>query len=480
MKIEMVMPQMGESIAEGTILKWTKQVGDSVKKDENILEISTDKVDSEIPAPVAGVLVELKAKEGETVPVGQVIAILETEVGGATTAAPKPAPAAAAPVPAAPAAAQTASQDRPASPAPAPRPSAPAPAPSQPLVPVGGGATMDIPRSFGGRFFSPLVRAIARTEGVALETLAALPGSGRGGRVTKEDLLRFVSSGGARTAIPTNGGAAPMPTPGGAGSGTRAPMPAPAGAKAFETYPKFQPTESRTTGDGRIDVLTMDNMRQKIAEHMARSKQVSPHVYSVTEVDMTRVVRHRERMKAEFQARHGFSLTYTTYLIQATVQALLDYPVMNSSIDGTSVLVKRFIHFGVAVALESGLIVPVIKHAEEKNFLGLARALQDLAGRARSKQLKPDEVSGGTFTLTNMGSFGNLFGVPIINQPQVGILGVGAIVKRPVIVEDMIAVRDIMYLSLSYDHRIVDGMLGGLFIERVRHYLENGDLPESI
>lgn len=469
MRVEMVMPQMGESITEGTVLKWTKKVGDLVKRDENVLEISTDKVDSEIPSPAAGRIVELLAKEGETVPVGQVIAILETELETTSAAAPAsaPAPAAATPVVSAPVMAAPPVLT-PAAASVAVPPHSPAHSPSSDFI----------SREISGRFFSPLVRAIARGEGVSMESLAALPGTGRAGRVTRDDLVRFLdarAAGGgteARAAPPT----APIERMSVMGVG------APAGsraieAKPFESYPNFSVAETRPTADGRIDVVAMDTMRQKIAEHMVRSKATSPHVASVTEVDMTRVVRHRESWKAAFQAKHGFNLTYTTYLIDAAIRSLLDYPMMNSSIDGTQVLVKRYIHFGVAVALEGGLIVPVIRHAEEKNFLGLARALQDLSSRARSKQLKPDDVSGGTFTLTNMGSFGNLFGIPIINQPQVGILGAGAIVKRPVVIDEMIAIRDIMYLSLSYDHRVVDGALGGHFIERVRHHLEHGDLP---
>ncbi|MFN8549479.1 MAG: dihydrolipoamide acetyltransferase family protein [Candidatus Eisenbacteria bacterium] len=489
MKVEMVMPQMGESIAEGTILKWVKKVGDTVKKDENILEISTDKVDSEIPSPAAGRILEFRANEGDTVPVGQVIAIIETAaVGEVPAPTPSATPAAKVETPASAAPAQTVPAQTSPTQASAP-PVAPAP-----VAPRGnGGATYapvapgtPVPREYDGRFFSPLVRSIARHEGVSVAELASIAGSGRAGRVTKDDLLRHLAT---RGTAPTAAGGGARATSGlvlpptampGAPS---APSTSAARGKSpfgFETYPKFTPSESRDTAEGRIDVVPMDNMRQKIAEHMVRSKQVSPHVYSVTEVDMTRVVKHREAWKATFQAKHGVSLTYTSYILQATVRALLDYPMMNASVDGTTVLVKRFINLGVAVALENGLIVPVIKHAEEKNFLGLTRGLSDLASRARSKQLKPDDISGGTFTITNMGSFGNTFGVPIINQPQVGILGVGAIVKRPVVIEEMIAIRDIMYLSLSYDHRTVDGALGGLFIERVRQVLEGDELLGSL
>ena len=248
----------------------------------------------------------------------------------------------------------------------------------------------------------------------------------------------------------------------------------------FKPYPAYTAAETRSTGDGPIEVIKMDIMRQRIAEHMVRSKATSPHVASVTECDMTGIVRYREATKGEFQQKYGFKLTYTPFIVAATVQALLDYPMMNASVEGTDILVKRFVNIGVAVALDNGLIVPVVKHAEEKNFLGLSRAITDLAARARSKKLVPDEVAGGTFVVTNMGGFGNLFGLPIINQPNVGILGAGAIVKRPVVLGEAIAVRDIMYLSLSYDHRVVDGALGGYFVQRVRYYLEKGDLAAGL
>jgi len=501
MKVEMVMPQMGESITEGTIVRWVKKVGDQVARDENILEISTDKVDSEIPSPSAGRIVELKAKEGETVPVGKVVAILETEEGAAPSSAaqPVPAPASAAPAP------PDAPSPQPAAPAPAPpRPFAPAPSPSVPapagraaapptVVPVA--ASEGIPRQVGDRFFSPLVRSMARAEGVSVEELMRIPGSGRGGRVTREDLGAYLKS--RPTGVAPAAAAAAQSSAGGPGSfpGALTPAglpsmsgiafstgaPSPDGGETVEPYPKYTPAEVRTTPDGSIEVVQMDNMRQKIAEHMVRSKATSPHVASVTEADMTRIVRLRDAYKDAFQARHGFKLTYTPIIVAATVRALLDYPMVNSSVEGSQILVKRFVHIGVAVALESGLIVPVVKHAEEKSFLGLARAIHDLAARARAKKLVPDDVQGATFSMTNMGGFGNLFGIPIINQPNVGILGAGAIVKRPVVVEEgAIAVRDIMYLSLSYDHRVIDGALGGRFIQRVRHYLEKTDLIGAV
>ncbi|MEZ4649240.1 MAG: dihydrolipoamide acetyltransferase family protein [Candidatus Eisenbacteria bacterium] len=473
-KMDMVMPQMGESIAEGTILKWLKAVGDTVEKDENILEISTDKVDSEIPAPASGVLVELKANEGDVVPVGEVVAVIDTAASGGAAApsAPKAEPKAEAP-----------SAPAPSAPAPAaPAPAAPsAPAPSAPAQGAGG----EIPTRSGDAFFSPLVRSIAREEGVSLAELESLSGSGRGGRITKDDILAYVKNRGSAPAAPA---AQPAAQPAAGSAPMAQPMPtmpvfmapaAPRGKKDAEKYPQYQVDETRTTQDGAIEVVQMDRMRTLIAEHMVRSKATSPHVASVTEVDMTGIVRYREATKSSFQKSTGVKLTYTPFIVHAAIKALLDYPMVNSTVENGQILIKRFINMGVAVALDSGLIVPVIKHAEEKNFLGLARSVDDLAERARGKQLKPDEVAGGTFTITNMGSFGNLFGIPIINQPQSGILGVGAIVKRPVVVGDAIAIRDIMYLSLSYDHRHIDGKLGGLFIQRVRYYLENFD-PASV
>jgi pyruvate dehydrogenase E2 component (dihydrolipoamide acetyltransferase) len=526
MKVDMVMPQMGESIAEGTILKWIKKEGDAVARDENVLEISTDKVDSEIPSPAAGRLVEIRAKEGETIAVGEVIAVLETEEAAEETdrktttgpaarsesraaaepearseskapeqpAAPSepksPARPAAATgsrpgeseLPAAPSLAETlrpAATDA-ASAGAAPAAVARSAAPGGAARTAGGdtGGNGPIPRQADGRFYSPLVRSIARQEGISLQELSRVPGSGRAGRVTKDDLLEYLTR-----------RETPAPRPEAVATGTLAPaVPAlpgfpgparPAPGAEVEAYPAFTVSESRTTGEGRVDVVGMDKMRQIIAEHMVRSKATSPHVASVTEVDMTAIVRYREAMKAPFQAEHGFKLTYTPFLVLAAVRGLLDYPMMNSTVEDHQILIKRYLHVGVAVALDAGLIVPVIKHAEERNFLGIARAVDDLSKRARSKELKPDEVAGGTFTLTNMGSFGNLFGIPIINQPQSGILGVGAIVKRPVVVGDAIGIRDIMYLSLSYDHRHIDGKLGGLFLQRVRHHLESFD-PSGI
>jgi 2-oxoglutarate dehydrogenase E2 component (dihydrolipoamide succinyltransferase) len=498
MKVEMVMPQMGESIAEGTVLKWLKKEGDRVEKDENILEISTDKVDSEIPAPASGTIVALLAAEGETVPVGKVIAHIETEASAAAPAQVAPvAPAAAPAVPATPApAAPTApAESAPAADAAAPATTEPpaaavppatpasaepaaaavpiAPAPPAPSAPAAGGDRIP-PRDESGRFYSPLVRAIAQAEGITAAELAGIPGTGQGGRLTKDDLAAFVEK--------RKGGPAAMPQPQipseptlRVGTAPSAPPAQPARG-AGVSIPTMHATELRSTPEGPVDVVPMDHIRQKIAEHMVRSKATSPHVASITEVDMSRIVRWREANKESFEQREGFKLTYTPFFVEATARALREFPFVNASIDGTNVLVKRYVNIGIAVATDYGLLVPVVKGADTRNFLGLARAVNDLASRARSKALKPDEVSGGTFSITNMGTVGTLFGIPIIAQPQIAILGIGVIQKRPVVRDDAIAIRDMMYMCLSYDHRIIDGAMGGAFVERVAQHLETMEL----
>lgn len=420
-QIDMVMPQMGESIAEGTILKWLKSVGDKIERDETILEISTDKVDSEIPAPATGVIAKILVEEGKTVGVGTPIAVIETDAAASgngkaeKTEAQKPAEQAVAPALAAPEA----------------KPAAPA---------ESGG---EVARE-GKRFYSPLVREIAKQENISMAELEAVPGTGENGRVTKKDILAYVEQ---RQGKP----------------------PAPSIAPAKPAAPAAAPV---VYAQDRVEIVPMDNMRRRIAEHMVMSKQTSPHVYSVSMCDMTKIVNYRERVKNKFEESEGTKLTYTPFFIDAVVRAIKEFPLINSSIEGSNVLVKKFINIGIAVALENGLIVPVIKSADALNLVGLARATNDLANRARSKQLKPDEVQGGTFSITNMGSFGNLFGIPVINQPQVAILGIGAIRKTPVVIGEGIAIRDMVYLSLSYDHRIIDGAYGGQFLQRVVENLE--------
>jgi len=425
--IDVIMPQMGESIAEGTITKWHKKVGDKIAKDETLLEISTDKVDSEIPAPAAGILAEILFKEQTTVGVNTVIAKIASGSGAVVSAAPAAAPVAP------PAVSASSAVDSPVQ-----HQTAHEPSPSD-------------------RFYSPLVLNIARTEGVSMSELESIPGSGANGRVSKNDILAYVQK--KRT-----GGAFAVPAPKVSALAYSAPKPA-----APITYPA-----------GRVEIIKMDTMRKAIAEHMVRSKHTSAHVGSLSEADLTGIVKFREKNKAAFEKREGFNLTFTPFFLDAVVKAIKDFPMMNSSVDGDTIIIRKDVNLGVAVALENGLIVPVIKNAEQKNLAGIARSLNDLATRARNKKLMPDEVTGGTFTVTNPGGFGNLYGFPIINQPQVAILGVGAIKKRPVVIDDAIAIRSMVYISMSYDHRIVDGALGGMFMQKVVHYLENFDVTQAV
>lgn len=415
-KIDVVMPQMGESIAEGTIVKWHKKVGDHVQKDETLLEISTDKVDSEIPSPASGILLEIIVSEQKTVPVQTVIATLETGAAGKPVAAE---PARAMPEP---------------------------PAPVHEPV----SAVRDVPRS--DRFYSPLVLAIARTEGIPLSELERIPGSGEGGRISKKDLLEYLES--RKTSSP------PVKAQPGAVAGT----------------PVDDPELRKKYPAPAYEVLQMSNVMQKMAQHMVQSVQTSPHVAAIHEVDMTAVVRHRADHAAEFEKREGFKLTYTPYIAGAVVKAIKKYPLINSSVEGDRIIRKNFINIGLAVASENGLIVPVIKNAEEKSLVGLARAVNDLASRTRAKKLTPEDIQGGTFTISNFGVFGTMIGTPIILQPQVAILGTGAITKRPVVTDDeAIAIRSIAYFTLSIDHRIIDGALGGMFLEEIVQNLEQFD-----
>ena len=465
-RVEVVMPKMGESVMEGTVLTWAKQVGDEVEQDETLLEISTDKVDSEVPSPAAGVLVEVLVEEGETVEVGTPIAVIG--VGEGASAAP-----------AAPAAAPEAAS--------APAGEA-APDPSDGSYgmtgetlagdgaphaePAAVGSAGPIPRrSDSGRFYSPLVRAIAEKEGLSLQELEGIQGSGAEGRVTKGDVFAYLEGRQAPS---------PRPTPSPAPSRPPAPHTAPQMPQSLPSAPSAPrpaPAEPGLYGD-RVEVIEMDRMRQLIAEHMRRSKDTSAHVTSFTEVDMTGVVRHRERHKAAFQEREAVKLTFTPYFVLAAVEPLREHPLLNSSVEGARVLVKKDFHVGIAVAVgKKGLLVPVVRNAGQQNLTGLAHTVADLAERARTKQLQPDELQGGTFTITNVGSLGSLMGTPIINQPQVAILSPGAIVKRPVVVEDpeigdVIAVRHMMYVSLSYDHRIIDGAMAASFLAAYRQRLE--------
>jgi len=438
---------MGESIAEGTIVRWIKKVGDKVDRDEPLFEISTDKVDAEIPSPAGGVVSEIRVKEGETVPVNSVVAV----IGAAGEAAAAPAPAATpAPAPAAPATPAPPARETKATPA--PPPSTTATAPSVPARPPADQKGEDAVRERS----SPLVRRIAKEHNV---DISQIRGTGIAGRVTKDDILGFIGSqvgqGGQVGATEAPGARRLQPS-------VSAPVP---------PAPKFTP------GQGDV-VEKMSPMRKKIAEHMVLSRRTSAHVHSVFEVNFTRLAQIRDARKAEFE-RAGTKLTYMSFITKAVVDALREVPIVNASVDGESIVYHKEINIGIAVALDWGLIVPVVKRADEKNLVGLSRAIADLAGRARSKQLKPDEVSGGTFTITNPGVFGALFGTPIINQPQVAILGVGNVEKRPVVIEDAIAVRPMAYLTLGYDHRVIDGAVADHFMSHVKRALENWD-PNTV
>lgn len=452
MKVDMIMPQMGESIAEGTIIKWLKNEGDKIERDEIILEISTDKVDSEIPSPQAGILRKILIPEGETVKVGTVIAHIETEGDGAQAAEE------AKEVSVKPETKETKKEKvlvkdevkTEEAPILKETPAAPKPEIKIPEFEKGGISTIPRTDRTGRKFYSPLVRSIAKAEGITIEELERIVGTGINGRVTKKDILAYL-------------GKRPKLVP-----------------SKVEPAPAYVPPVQPEFSDERVEIIPMDHMRKSIAAHMVNSVQTSPHVFTVSEADMTNLVRFREKLKEDFQKREGFKLTYMPFIIYACAKALRDFPLVNSSVKDDKIIRKKYINIGIAVALENGLIVPVIKNADELNILGLARASNDLAERARNRKLNPDEVQDGTFSITNMGVFGSLMGLPIINQPQVAILGVGVTQKRPVVINEAIAIRDMMYVSLSFDHRIVDGALAGQFLERIAHYLTNFDTNISL
>ena len=457
MAVDVVMPQMGESIFEGTITKWLKKPGDKVERDEPLFEISTDKVDAEIPSPSAGILKEIKIPEGQTVPIQTVVAVIDG-AGSAAVAAPTASAPAKAPAPAA---------ALPAAPAPVVPPSAPAAAASAPAAPGSGSERIHS---------SPLVRRLAKEHGV---DLSSLEGTGAGGRITKQDM---------EAAIAAQSGASPASAPSASAPTATArptpPPPPPAAAPGLaavhgsQFLPALQvavPRERMYFGNYEIQPLSV--MRQKIAEHMVASKHVSPHVYSVDEIDMTKIAAIRAKSKEEFEKRYETKLTFMPFFVKAAVAGLRAYPTLNASLDGTNVVLHKEINIGMAVALDWGLIVPVIKNADEKNLLGIQRNLNDLAERARSKKLKPEEVQEGTFSITNPGVFGGLFGLPVISQPNVGILGLGAIEKRPVVINDSIAIRSMCYVTLSYDHRVVDGAVAHQFLHKVKETLENWSEP---
>jgi len=444
-QFELIMPKMGESVAEATITKWLKSEGDKIEADESVLEIATDKVDSEVPAPKGGILIKRLFNEGDVVQVGSAIAIV-----GDTAEASAPAPSV---------------------PLTSPATVAPAAAPAAPAVSVAPVNTQISPAA-GDRFYSPLVRTIAKEEGISQDELDRIPGTGKDGRVTKENILAYLATRG--TAAPVVPAVASVAAPAPVVSAASAPAPAP-----------VAPAKSNIVVNPGDEIIEMDRMRKLIADHMVRSKATSPHVTSFVEADVTNIVKWRDRVKTQFEKREGEKLTFTPIFIEAVVRAIKDFPGVNASVDGTNIILRKDINVGMATALPSGnLIVPVIRNADQKNLVGLTKSVNDLANRARENKLTPDEISGGTFTLTNVGSFGNVMGTPIINQPQVAILAVGAIRKKPVVIEtpqgDFIGIRHMMFLSHSYDHRVVDGSLGGRFVRRVADYLEQFDLDRAL
>jgi len=511
-KYQLLLPKMGESVAEATIIKWLKKPGDYVEADEAVMEIATDKVDSEVPSPVSGKLTEQLCNENDVVQVGAVIAVIETAV--AETEEPSPVPVAEQP------ASETKVEEQ--SPA---NKEAEVPVDLPPLVPepvqnIAGGS--NAPVSNGIRFYSPLVRSIATQEGITSAELDSIKGTGAEGRLTKDDLLNYLQANGKGTqgtnttaAEPVKQAppapapqAAPVPQPAASNGQQYKPAPAPQPiapireapkpmpqpqpeAKAAPAAPKPAPVEAgkpsapAVSASGEDEIIEMDRMRRLIADHMVMSKQTSPHVTSFVEADVTNLVHWREKVKNSFEKRENEKITFTPLFIEAVVKAIRDMPMINVSVNGTQIIKKKDINISMATALPSGnLIVPVIKKADELNLVGLTKAVNDLANRARTGKLLPDDVQGGTFTITNVGSFGNVMGTPIINQPQVAILAVGAIKKKPAVVEtkqgDMIAIRHMMFLSLSYDHRVVDGALGGSFVRRVADYLEKWDVDREI
>ena len=441
-QIELLLPKMGESVAEATIIKWVKKEGDKVTADEPIIEIATDKVDSEVPSPEDGVLLKCLVKEGDVVAVGQPIALIGV---GASANAPAPETAA-------------------------------APAPSVPKHEVVAAAAVASPlaasvvvSSTEDRFYSPLVKSIAKTEGISQTELDSIAGSGQGGRVTKGDILNYISSRGSAPA------AAPAPAVKSEPAVTAPPASAP---------PQPKQKAAISVG-GNDEIIEMDRMRKLIAEHMVMSKQTSPHVTSYVEADVTNIFLWREKIKKQFEQKERTKLTFTPIFIEALVKAIKDFPMINISVDGDKIIKRGDINMGMATALPSGnLIVPVIRNADTLNLAGIAKRVNELADRARNNKLTPDEISGGTYTITNVGSFGNVMGTPIINQPQVAIMAVGAIRKKPAVIEtpsgDFIGIRHMMFLSHSYDHRVVDGALGGQFVRRVADYLEGWDINREI
>jgi 2-oxoglutarate dehydrogenase E2 component (dihydrolipoamide succinyltransferase) len=445
------MPKMGESIAEATVIRWLKNVGEKVEKDEPLVEIATDKVDSEIPSTEAGILVRQLYKDGDVVKVGEPVAYIDADASaGVAPQATIPTPVVAETIESPVAIAQTIENE---------------------ISQIAQNHVAQMVNADGGRFYSPLVLNIARAEGISMSVLETIPGTGKDGRVTKSDILAFVNNPSA--AVPT----ATVP------AATITPVAQPVAAAITEA-PKVEskPAVSMNSGD---EIIDMDRVRKLIADHMVMSKRVSPHVTSFVEADVPNLVNWRNRVKDSFKKREGENITFTPIFIQAIAKAIKDFPMINVSIDGDKIIKKKNVNVGMAVAQANGnLIVPVIKNADSMNLLGITRTVNDLAARARINKLTPDEIQGGTYTVTNVGSFGNVMGTPVINQPQVAIMAVGAIRKKPAVIEteygDVIAIRHMMYLSHSYDHRVVDGGLGGMFVRKVADYLEQWDMNTEI
>jgi 2-oxoglutarate dehydrogenase E2 component (dihydrolipoamide succinyltransferase) len=504
-KYQLLLPKMGESVAEATVIKWTKSLGDYIEVDEAVMEIATDKVDSEVPSPVSGKLIEQLCKENDVVQVGAVIAVIETEATNADELVPEPMQVQQPP------ANSFDSQQAPVSANAAPKSTNAVqgtnnsiPGLSQ-LEARQADMAGEKPSAYGSekfenRFYSPLVKSIAIQEGINTAELDTIPGTGAEGRLTKDDLLKYIEQrrmAGLQTA-PTHAETqktvsfiqaeqpAKTPTPVANSKATPAPAPEPQAQRATPApEPGVAAAKPAISVSGNDEIIEMDRMRKLIADHMVYSKHTSPHVTSFVEVDVTELVQWREKVKGPFEKREGQKLTLTPIFIEAVVKAIVDMPMINVSVSGTQIIKKKNINISMATALPNGnLIVPVIKKADELSLLGIAKSVNDLANRARIGKLLPDDVKDGTFTITNVGTFGNVMGTPIINQPQVAILAVGAIKKKPAVIEtphgDAIGIRHMMFLSLSYDHRVVDGMLGGKFVRKVGDYLENWDVNRSI
>jgi len=457
--VDLVMPKMGESIMEATVLKWLKKEGDAVQMDETVLEIATDKVDSEVPSTAEGVITELLYKENDVVPIGSIIARIKT--GAEETAAP-----------ATPAKTPTADNSV-----------------SHPQTNTYSNTTntATAPSGNGNRFYSPLVLNIAAQEGISLSELEAMPGTGIEGRVTKKDILEYVSNKKNKSQQKVESSPFTVHSPAQASGKAESSQVAVQNQSQSSTEnatPATVVNQPSTTYSGNVEIIEMDRMRKLIADHMVRSKQTSPHVTSFSEADVTNLVMWREKVKKEFEKREGTKITFTPLFIEAIVRCIKKFPIVNSSVDGDRIIIKKDINIGMAAALPNGnLIVPVIKNADQLNLVGLAKQVNTLADNARNNKLKSEDIQGGTFTMTNVGTFGSLMGTPIINQPQVAILAVGAIKKRPVVIEtphgDSIAIRHMMYLSMSYDHRIVDGSVGATFLTAVANELENFNIDRE-